>query len=73
MYYDSQIYEGNPDQNYDYEEPEERERREEDYDEEEDEQIDSGSKTKNSLFSQMSTEGRSMDTKNIFEKMLMQE
>ena len=52
MYYDSMVYEGDPDQNYDYEEPEEKVLRDEEYDEEqEDEQIDSGSKTKDSLFS----------------------
>ena len=55
-------------------EPEEKVLRDEEYDEEqEDEQIDSGSKTKDSLFSQMSKEGRSMDTKNIFEQMLLKD
>ena len=74
MYYDSMVYEGDPDQNYDYQEPEEKVSRDEEYDEEqEDEQIDSGSKTKDSLFSQMSKEGRSMDTKNIFEQMLLKD
>lgn len=72
MYYDSLVYEGDPDQNYDYDEPEDKQTKDDDYDDEE-EQIDSGSKTKDSLFSQMSREGRSMDTKNIFAQMLMQE
>ena len=69
MYYDSLVYEGDPDQSNDYEEPEEKEK--EEYDDE-DEQIDSGSKTKDSLFSQMSREGKSMDTKSIFEQMLLE-
>lgn len=72
MYYDSQVYEGDPDQNNDYNEPEEKED-EDDYYDEEEEQIDSGSKTKSKLFSQMSREGKAMDTKNIFEQMMMKE